>query len=141
MIKGFEDAFMDAQSSAVSLCIELLEYSNVYVEKIYIYMFQNEIQDFFNVFFERNGSLYRLDELFSDEQIDEFLSCGIDDIENIIEVCNKYDGKCPNELRLVYNIKTKMLDAEYAYEDFVSEKDGGLVGRFEYWFNECKNKL
>lgn len=53
MLKGFEDAFMDAQSRDVALCIELLENSNVTMDKVYIYMYQNEYQDFYNAFFEK----------------------------------------------------------------------------------------
>lgn len=81
---------MEAQSRTVALCIELLEKSNLTVDKVYIYMYQNDIQDFYNTFFEKDGRIYRLNEWFSDESINEFLSCGIDDIENIIEVYNTY---------------------------------------------------
>ncbi len=142
MLKGFEDEFMDAQSRNVALCIELLENSNWTVDKAYIYMYQSDIQDFYNAFFEKDGKVYRLNDLFTDEQIDEFLSCGIDDIENIIEVCNTYEAKCPHELKLTYNVQTKAFDAEYEYEDFIlDEEDMGLVERFENWVNSCKQKM
>ena len=64
MLKGFEDAFMDAQSRDVALCIELLENSNVTMDKVYIYMYQNEYQDFYNAFFEKDRRIYRVNELY-----------------------------------------------------------------------------
>lgn len=141
MLKGFEDAFMDAQSRDVALCIELLENSNVTMDKVYIYMYQNEYQDFYNAFFEKDRRIYRVNELFTDELIDEFFSAGIDDIENLIDVCERYETKCPHEFKLVYNLKTKAFDAEYEYEDFMLDEDMGLVERYENWVNKCKQKL
>lgn len=140
MLEGFEDAFTDVQAQVVSLSLELLENSNVTADRVYIYMFQNEVQDFFNAFLEKDGRIYWLNDLFSDSEIDEYFDCGIENIENIIEVCDTYDGKCPNEFRLIYNINTKAFDAEYKYEDFISE-DCDVVEIFENWINECKEKL
>ncbi len=37
--RGFEDEFMDIQSSLVSLCLEALETGDASVDKIYIYAF------------------------------------------------------------------------------------------------------
>ena len=54
MLIGFEDKFMDAQARIISLCIELLETSNISADKIYVYIFQNEAQDFINAFFEKD---------------------------------------------------------------------------------------
>lgn len=141
MIKGFEDAFMYVQSRNVALCKELLENSNVTMDKVYIYMYQNECQDFYNAFFEKDRRIYRVNELFTDEQIDEFFSAGIDDIENLIDVCERYEAKCPHELMLTYNILTKAFDAEYEYEDFMLDEDMGLVERYENWVNKCQPKL
>jgi superfamily I DNA and RNA helicase len=51
MLIGFEDKFMDAQARIISLCIELLETSNISADKIYVYIFQNEAQDFINALY------------------------------------------------------------------------------------------
>ncbi len=141
MIKGFEDAFMDAQSRVVSLSMELMEYSNISVQKIYIYIFQNDCQDYLNAFFEKDGKILRLNDLFTDEQINAFFDCGIEDVENIINVCNTYDSKCPNEFKLIYNVESGAFDADYHYGDFVSEEGIGLVERFEKWCDTCKKEI
>lgn len=138
MKKGFEEAFMDAQSRNIALCIELLQNSEVAMDKAFVYMYQSDIQDFYNAFFAKDGRIYRVNELFTDEQIDEFFSCGIDDIENIIEVCATYNQKCPHELMLTYDIQTKAFDAEYVYEDCMLDEDMGLVKRFTDWISKCK---
>ena len=46
MLEGFEDAFVDAQSRVVSLCLELLKNSEKEADKIYIYLFQNDEEDY-----------------------------------------------------------------------------------------------
>ena len=39
MLKEFEDAFVDAQASVISLCLELLSNSERKAEKIYVYLY------------------------------------------------------------------------------------------------------
>lgn len=138
MLDGFEDAFMEAQADVVSLALELLKNAGILADKIYLYLFQNEVQDFFNAFLEINHQVYSLNALFSDPEIYAFLDAGIEAIEHIIQVCDTYQAKCPNELKLTYQIQTKAFDAEYSYEDFVTEQDEGLVERFENWENEIR---
>ena len=36
--------------------------------------------------FEKEGNLYTTSELFSEEEIDDFFDCGVEDIENIIDI-------------------------------------------------------
>jgi hypothetical protein len=141
MLEGFEDAFTDAQANVVSLCLELLENSDKSADKVYIYLFQNDVQDFINAFFEKDGQIYSLNDWFTDEQVDEFFDCGVEDIENIIEICDTYDGKCPNVFKLIYNVNTKAFDTDYVYEDIISDSDIGLVEDFQNWREECKSKL
>ena len=86
MLEGFEEAFVDAQSRVVSLCLELLNNSEKKADKIYIYLFQNDDEDYIDAFFEKEGNLYTTSELFSEEEIDDFFDCGVEDIENIIDI-------------------------------------------------------
>lgn len=64
----------------------------------------------------------------------------IEDIENIISICLQYEANCPHEIKLRYNVKANSLDAEYEYEDFLND-EGGLVKRFEKWFQEINLNL
>lgn len=121
MLEGFEEAFVDAQSRVVSLCLELLKNSEKKADKIYIYLFQNDDEDYIDAFFEKEGNLYTTSELFSEEEIDDFFDCGVEDIENIIDICKAYDVKCPHEFRLTYNVISKSFDSNYNYDNVTTE--------------------
>ncbi|MDD7295662.1 MAG: hypothetical protein PUG85_09690, partial [Oscillospiraceae bacterium] len=66
----------------------------------------------------------------------ELLDMLIDDIENMIRVCHTYEGKCPNEWKLIYEVNTGKFDAEYGYDDFVDENHS-LVTAFKNWRELC----
>lgn len=141
MLKGFEDAFVDAQSRVVSLCLELMKNSEKEADKIYIYLFQNDDGDYIDAFFEKEGNLYTTNELFSEEEIDAFFDCGVEDIENIIDICKAYDAKCPHEYRLVYNIDNKSFDSNYNYENVTEVRDKDVLELVEEWYEECSKNI
>ena len=138
MIRGFEDAFTDLQSEFVSLC---MEYTNGSVDKIYIYIYQSDTQIFFNAFFAKDKKIYLLNDWFDDDQINDFFDCGVEDVDNIVEVCDTYDGKCPYEFKLSYNVKTKSFDAKYNYDDIAMENDVDLVDIYKEWQEECESEI
>ena len=102
MLKGFEDAFVDAQANVISLCLELLKNSEKSADVIYVYILQNDNEEYIDAFFEKDGKLFTTNDWCSDAQIKEFFHCGIEDIESIVELCDTYDAKCPHEFKLVY---------------------------------------
>ena len=63
MEKVFEDEFMEIQTGMVSLCLEALEDVNINVDKVYIYVFCDEHETFFNTFFEYNSQIVSFNEL------------------------------------------------------------------------------
>lgn len=136
MKEGFEDAFMDAQSAAISSCIEILNGKNIEVDFIYVYLFQNEYQEFPNAFFKKDNSIVKLNDILDDDSVYQLLDMLIEDIKNIIKVCRTYEGKCPNELKLIYEVHTGKFDAEYGYDDFVDE-NYSLVTAFKNWRELC----
>lgn len=138
--KIFEDEFMDAQARVISLCLELLENARKEVDKIYVYLFQNDDEDYIDAFFEKERKLYTTNDLFSEEEIDEFFDCGVEDIEKLIELCNTYDKQCPHEFRLVYDVKTRSFDAQYNYEDVAIKYDKDILELVKDWFEECKSE-
>ena len=141
MLQGFEDAFTDAQARTVSLALELLENNGKEADMVYIYMYQSDTQVFFNAFFAKDKKICFLNDWFTDDQINDFFDCGEDDIDNIVEVCDTYDGKCPCEFKLSYNVKTKSFDAKYSYDDVATEEDIDLVDIFEEWQKECESQI
>ena len=109
--------------------------------KIYIYIYQSDTQIFFNAFFAKDKKIYLLNDWFDDDQINDFFDCGVEDVDNIVEVCDTYDGKCPYEFKLSYNVKTKSFDAKYNYDDIAMENDVDLVDIYKEWQKECESEI
>lgn len=141
MLQGFEDAFTDAQARTISLALELLENNKKEADMIYIYIYQSDTQIFFNAFFAKDKKIYLLKNWFDDDQINDFFDCGVEDVDNIVEVCDTYDGKCPYEFKLSYNVKTKSFDAKYNYDDIAMENDVDLVDIYKEWQKECESEI
>lgn len=141
MLQGFEDAFTDAQARTISLALELLENNKKEADIIYIYIYQSDTQIFFNAFFAKDKKIYLLNDWFDDDQINDFFDCGVEDVDNIVEVCDTYDGKCPYEFKLSYNVKTKSFDAKYNYDDIAMENDVDLVDIYKEWQKECESEI
>ena len=141
MLQGFEDAFTDAQARTISLALELLENNKKEADMIYIYIYQSDTQIFFNAFFAKDKKIYLLNDWFDDDQITDFFDCGVEDVDNIVEVCDTYDGKCPYEFKLSYNVKTKSFDAKYNYDDIAMENDVDLVDIYKEWQKECESEI
>lgn len=141
MLQGFEDAFTDAQARTISLALELLENNKKEADMIYIYIYQSDTQIFFNAFFAKDKKIYLLNDWFDDDQINDFFDCSVEDVDNIVEVCDTYDGKCPYEFKLSYNVKTKSFDAKYNYDDIAMENDVDLVDIYKEWQKECESEI
>lgn len=141
MLQGFEDAFTDAQARTISLALELLENNKKEADMIYIYIYQSDTQIFFNAFFAKDKKIYLLNNWFDDDQINDFFDCGVENVDNIVEVCDTYDGKCPYEFKLSYNVKTKSFDAKYNYDDIAMENDVDLVDIYKEWQKECESEI
>ena len=133
--KGFEDAFVDAQANVISLCLELLKNSEKSADVIYVYILQNDNEEYIDAFFEKDGKLFTTNDWCSDAQIKEFFHCGIEDIESIVELCDTYDAKCPHEFN------SKSFDSNYNYENVTDVYDKDVIELVEEWFNECEKNI
>lgn len=137
MSKVFEDEFMEIQSGFVSLCLEALETANASVDKIYIYAFCSRYEDFFNIFFVKDGKLLHNNEAgIPDDVIEQVLDLGIDDMEKIIKLSDEYGRQIPNQYKLVYDCVSGKFDADYEYDDTLSPLDVFLE-----WEKEIENGL
>ena len=110
----FEDAFTDLQSEFVSLC---MEYTGGCVDKIYIYIYQDASQKMFNAIFVKGDRVIPAGNFADDEASDEFLSIGTKDISKLVELCDMYQQKCPNEYKLEFDVATHKFDASYRYDE------------------------
>ena len=99
------------------------------------------LEGFEDAFVEKEGNLYTTSELFSEEEIDDFFDCGVEDIENIIDICKAYDVKCPHEFRLTYNVISKSFDSNYNYDNVTEVLDKDVLELVEDWFKSVTKTL
>lgn len=129
----FEDAFMDAQASIISLCKELKGDA----DKIYAYCSIEDGYEF-NAFFQKDNKVLMLtpsDLNVSRDFLFQFLSYGLEDTKKIAAVCKEYGMPVPTEIKMIYDVKTRGFDAEYQYKP-VQTMDRGFVDIFEGWVAE-----
>lgn len=141
MLEGFEEAFVDAQSRVVSLCLELLKNSEKEADKIYIYLFQNDEEDYIDAFFWKRRKFVYYKWVVLGRRNRRFFDCGVEDIENIIDICKAYDVKCPHEFRLTYNVISKSFDSNYNYDNVTEVLDKDVLELVEDWFKSVTKTL
>ena len=105
------------------------------------FVLSGDIPNYIDAFFEKEGNLYTTSELFSEEEIDDFFDCGVEDKENIIDICKAYDVKCPHEFRLTYNVISKSFDSNYNYDNVTEVLDKDVLELVEDWFKSVTKTL
>lgn len=136
---GFEDAFTNAQADYISLCLELAQMGQIDADVVYGFIYQVPGMKTFNSFFRVGEEIKSIDDIGSDELIERFFDCGYEDVTKLIEVCERYEHKCPNQIKMIYNAKTKAFDAEYSYNDLASD-DVSPAEIFFSWMDEEKGR-
>ena len=137
MIIGFEDAFSEVQADYVSLS---LEFVNNEADVIYLFIYQNAEMRTFNAFFRKDGAIKTVVDFGSSDLIGQFFQLGVQDIEKLLDVSQKYEHPCPNEIKMVYNVKTGSFDAKYGYRDYSVADDIDPDEVFVQWLNEERSK-
>lgn len=134
MTKQFEDEFMDIQMRMVSTCMEGLEDSDqASPERMYIYAFDSSSQSFFNVFFVRQAQVLSFEELgVPDDIVEQVFDFGIDDVQELTELCDSREKKAPNQYKLVYDLVNEKLDTEYGYDD-LKKSNSSPIEEFLTW--------
>lgn len=142
MTKQFEDEFMDIQIRMVSTCMEALEDSDqASPERMYIYAFDSSSQSFFNVFFVRKGMVLSFEELgVPDDIVEQVFDLGIDDVQELTELCDSREKKAPNQYKLVYDLINKKLDTEYGYDD-LKKSNSSPIEEFLAWQESIEKSL
>ena len=144
-MKQFEDKFMEVQASMISLASEYVQNQ---AEKVYIYCVSEDDLLSFNVFYKINDVITKMHKVSDviDKRIDDsdnivfaVLGYGTEDIEKLIDVCQRFHREHPTEMWLIYDAETNSLKSKYSYEGRY-DKDEELLPRkeFEKWFEEVK---
>ncbi len=137
----FEDKLAELQSDMVSLCLELIDTQKA--DKIYIYGAILNTRYFLNAFFVNDNQIKYTNNYQKDSSIlSQFFDYCYNDLYAIQKVCHEYDMKCPNELKMVYDVNTGSFDADYVYDENVfSQYDDDMIEAFTQWQNKINESL
>lgn len=146
----FEDQFSELQADMISICMEYVEDR---AEKVYVYASCEEgvvSSSFFylinNTYVEChkvNDALNNGEEEYDVSQDRQFAVLDIinEDVEKIKELCKKHEKDMPTELKLIYDVKSGKLQAEYKYDLVYSDDEVKTADDIaEEWFDEVKAK-
>ena len=141
--KVFEDYFSEIQSDMIAICLEYVENKG---EKIYIYCSYEDKVITGNVFYRINEKIVKKHKLndainqsdnpfdVSIERQKATISVINEDIKQLIKLYDEYKRDMPTQIKLIYDIKSNSVNAEYQYDLIYSmdmNKDANDI--FEDW--------
>jgi len=144
MGKVFEDYFSELQADMVAICLEYVENR---AEKIYIYCsFENGMISS-GFFYRVNGKIVKKNKLndvivdgqkkydVSIERQKGAINIINDDIKKLIKLCQEHKREMPTEIKLVYNVISNSLNAEYSYDlIFSNDENRTAYDVLEEWY-------
>lgn len=150
MDRVFEDLFMEIQEDMVFWCYDYANGLRGNVDKIYVYgSFEtNMISN--SYFYEVNGKIYERHNLnkaskeydVSPDRQGECLRKLCDEMESMIDLCEKYDRPMPTEIKLIYDVKKHTLESNYSYDNKYTEHPTKTSDDIaDEWLEEIKNTL
>ncbi|MCV9885109.1 DUF600 domain-containing protein [Metabacillus halosaccharovorans] len=138
----------------VSIC---LEYVFDKANKIYIYCSFEEGLLSNDFFYNINGKIverHKLNDAIVNEESEDDFSYDIsvdrqkavvkiinNDIKEMIKLCKQYDREMPTEIKMIYDVKTNKLTADYKYELVHTNdpnKTASSIARL--WFEQVKKE-
>jgi len=144
MKKNFEDYFSEMQADMVGICLEYVEKR---AERVFIYCSFEENVVFSNFFFKVNEHVVKKNELNNvirqgdklyDISLDRqktTISIINDNIKQINMLCNENDREMPTQVKLIYDVRSNSVQAEYKYELMHSREESKSANDiFEEWF-------
>lgn len=126
----FEEELMKLQNNLLSLCNELCSDAETAIN---VYIYFNDSEQYFNVFFQRNNGTVKLKELIESEITEKhFYQLAYEDIALINSVYKKHNQSIPIHSQLVYDLRKKQYRSFYIYE---REKESSIKPEifFDTW--------
>jgi hypothetical protein len=148
--KVFEDYFSELQEDMVSICLEYVEKR---ADKIYIYCsFEGNMLS--------SGFFYKVyGEIVKKNKLNDALIAGQkeydvsvarqkgviniinDDIKALRKLCEEYQKEMPTQIKLIYEVTTNKLNADYSYElIFSNHKSKTAYDVMEEWYKSEKER-
>lgn len=150
-MKTFEDYLTEYQADMVSICLEYVDWR---ADTIYIYCSYESNMIYGDCFFKIHGEVLEAHQLnniktdkedfkydVSKERQGALQKIILEDIEKINALCREYERAIPTEIKLVYDVKSNSLKADYCYENLWTDSEEKLgLHIFNEWFEEVKKK-
>jgi len=150
MGKAFEDYFSELQADMVTIC---LEYVKKRAEKIYIYCSMEGGMISSGFFYKLNGKIVKknkLNDVVLEGQTKYDVSIARqkgainiinEKIKALKKLCQEYQKEMPTQIKLVYDVTTNKLNADYRYEMiFSNDRNKTAYDVMEEWYQLEKDK-
>lgn len=152
MNKNFEETFSEIQTDMISICLEYIEGQG---DKIYIYLFAEEIPEWHHAdyasgfFYKINGHLTRRHKVHEElpqindlpEQQSLVLNILMSDLKEISNLCHTFKKPMPTEMKIIYDIKKNSVSAKYRYDTIIFPEEEITPGEKEMqWFEELQKE-
>lgn len=149
--KEFDIKFQELFTGMVEVSFEFVNRNKKEIDCIYIYASMENNSLFFNVFYQVNGELTKLNLLnvvskeqydLSDDRTFNLLDVGNDLLEETMELFEDDEREVPTLMKMTYKPKTGAFDNDIIYEpQYSNDKDRSNVDGFNEWFEEVKANL
>lgn len=149
-MKEFEETFSELQADMVSICMEYVEdradkvfiYASIeegVVSSNFFYLINNKYLECHKV----NDALENGDDKYdvSSERMFMVLDIINENIININKLCKEYERDMPTEMKIIYDVQSGKVQAEYKYELVYTHDDIKTAHNIaDEWFEEIKSK-
>jgi len=148
--KVFEDYFSEVQADMVSICLEYVEKR---AEKIYIYCSFENAMISSGFFYKVNGKIVKKNKL-NDVIVDGQRKYDVsitrqkgainiinNDIKFLISLSQEHQKEMPTQIKLVYDVITNKLKADYSYDNILGDDQGKTANDvLEEWYQLEKRR-
>lgn len=142
MEKVFEDEFMEVQSRLISLCLELLKIGKQQMDQVYVYCNLERCSTLFDAFFVKNNKVVQKEKVGAGwKTVINFLKIGINEAEKIRKVCKDYGKTVPDEIKMIYDIRSGKFQTEYGYEERTQIEEKSAAQLVDDWTEEVERSL
>ncbi|MDT3763916.1 immunity protein YezG family protein [Priestia filamentosa] len=148
-MKEFEDKFSELQGDMISICMEFVEDR---ADKVYVYVSCEKGVISSSFFYSINNTYveaHKVNDALKDgdQTIDVSPKRGFmvldiinSNIRKIRELCKEYERDMPTEMKMIYDVKSGGVQAEYNYDLVHTIDDVKTSSAFaDEWFEEIKN--
>ncbi len=149
-MKGFEEKFSDVQADMISICMEYVEDR---ADKVYVIASCEEgvvSGSFFFRIHDMYVQCHKVNDALKDGENRYDVSSGrmfkvldglCEDISRTKKLCKEYNQDMPTQMKLIYEVGSGKLQADYQYELVYTHDDTKTANHIaDEWFEEIRSQ-